>query len=313
MATTEQLHIAGTEGIAKDSAAIQHPAFIDALRSMAIVASIGIVVYRHVLSKLALDLWKDPNYSHGFVMPVFVGFVVWKMRDRLIQLKMQPSWWGFVLAIVGIGLFVLGNVGAELFSSRISILFFVASVVLLFLGWNHLRTLAFPLAMLLLMIPIPTIAMNQLTFPLQLNASQLATGLLSSVGVPVLRDGNVIQLPATSLEVVEACSGIRSLISLIALAAVFGYLKNHAAWRRWLLVVLAVPIAVVANAVRIMGTGLLAEYWDPDKAEGFFHMFEGWVIFLLSLLLLLASDKVVSWISALRKEPHIDEVASCAR
>ena len=303
MATTQQLPIAQTQAAFPSTADGPNRAFTIALRSLAIVSGIAVFLYAHTLWALAIDWWKDPNYSHGFIMPLFAAFAIWRARQNLMNLEMQPSWWGYAICICAMAMYVVGELGAEFFSSRFSILVLIIGAVVLFLGWKHLRALSFPLVLLLMMIPIPAIVMNQITFPLQLNASQLATGLLSAIGVPVIRDGNVMQLPSTSLEVVEACSGIRSLMSLIALAAVFGYLQNHPLWRRWLLVIFAVPIAVIANALRIMGTGLLAEYWDPDKAEGFFHMFEGWVIFVLSLFLLLILDKTVSWISAQRKQP----------
>lgn len=294
MATTEQIPIAPSQAVCCIPPSNAHAALRAALRSIAVVGVAALLVYRHVLAALIRDWWKDPNYSHGFVMPFFAGFVIWRMRDRLKSLPLGPSWFGLGISVVAMGLLVVGNLGAELFSSRFSLLVLISGGVVLFLGWKHLRAMAFPLSMLLISIPIPAIVINQVTFPLQLTASQLATGLLSVVGVPVLRDGNVIQLPSTSLEVVEACSGIRSLMSLIALAAILGYLKNNRLWQRWLLVFLAVPIAVAANSVRIMGTGLLAQYWDPDKAEGFFHMFEGWVIFVLSLCLLMLADKVIT-------------------
>jgi exosortase len=302
MATTEQIPIAPAAAVCSTSPSAADAALKTALRSIAVVSVAALFLYRHVLIALIGDWWKDPNYSHGFVMPFFAGFVIWRLRDRLKSLQLEPSWSGLGVCVVAMGLLVLGTLGAEFFTSRFSLLVLMASMVVLFLGWKHFRVLVFPWSMLLIAIPIPAILINQITFPLQLTASRLATGLLSTVGVPVLRDGNVIQLPSTTLEVVEACSGIRSLMSLIALAAIFGYLKDHRVWHRWLLVVLAVPIAVVANSVRIMGTGLLAQYWDPDKAEGFFHMFEGWVIFLLALSLLLLVDRVISRATSHHKE-----------
>lgn len=269
--------------------------------ALLLIGVLAAFVYRHVLWKLVQAWWEDPNYSHGFLMPGFAAFVIWRVREKLAGTILRPTWWGLLMCVAAMGLLVVGDFGAEYFSSRFSLLVLAAGSILLFWGWGHLRTLAFAMSMLLLMIPIPTILLNQITFPLQMWASQLATGLLSGVGVPVLRDGNVIQLPSTSLEVVTACSGIRSLVSLIALAAAFGYLKDHRVAHRWALVILAVPIAIAANSIRIMGTGLLAQYWDPDKALGFFHLFEGWVIFLLSMGLLLAADGAISRFSHLRR------------
>ena len=153
-------------------------------------------------------------------------------------------------------------------------------------GWNHLRTAAFPWLFLLFMIPIPSIIFNQITFPLQLLASKVAAVTLPLLGVPVLREGNVIQLPAMALEVAEACSGIRSLMSLATLAVIYGYLLEPRNSIRLVLAVASIPIAVLANSLRIVGTGLLVQYWDPERAEGFFHTFSGWLIFVVSLVLL---------------------------
>jgi exosortase len=164
----------------------------------------------------------------------------------------------------------------------------LAGVIIYFAGWRYFRALLFPWGVLFLMIPIPVIVFNQIAFPLQFLASQLATWLLSVLGVPVLREGNVIHLPVMSLEVVEACSGIRSLVSLTALAVIYGYFAESRNLWRVILVVAAIPIAVVANGLRIMGTGLVVQYWDPQKGEGFFHTFSGWIIFVLSLAMLFA-------------------------
>jgi exosortase len=197
---------------------------------------------------------------------------------------------------------VIGVLGAELFLSRTSLIFLLAGLVIQLLGWNWLGAMAFPWAFLFLMIPIPAILFNQLAFPLQLLAAQMATGLLSVLGVPVLREGNVIQLASMSLEVVEACSGIRSLVSLLTLALIYGYLLEPSRLRRTLLALAAIPIAVLANAVRVMGTGLLGQYWDPDKAQGFFHEFSGWVIFVLSLGMLFTFHTLLQRIAPRRTE-----------
>ena len=159
-------------------------------------------------------------------------------------------------------------------------------MVVFFWGWQMLRTVLFPLAFLSFMVPIPAIIFNQLTFPLQIFASKVAAWALPLLGVPVLREGNVINLPAMSLEVADACSGIRSLLSLASLAMMYGYLLEKSNLVRVLLAFASVPIAVAANGFRIVGTGLLVQYWDPDKAEGFFHEFQGWLVFVSSLLML---------------------------
>jgi exosortase len=229
---------------------------------------------------------RDPNYSHGFFVPAFSLFVLWQDKDRLSSLPIRPSWSGLLLLVVAIAILAAGVLGAELFLARFSFLLAIGGLVVLVYGWRHLRAAVFPWLFLLLMIPIPSIIFNQITFPLQLLASKVGAVILPVLGVPVLREGNVIQLPAMALEVAEACSGIRSLMSLATLAVIYGYLLEQRNSIRVVLAVASIPIAVLANSSRIVGTGLLVQYWDPEKAEGFFHSFSGWLIFVVSLILL---------------------------
>lgn len=243
-------------------------------------------VYDRTLIKLVLDWWKDPNFSHGFLVPLFSGWIVWKERKRLSLIALRPSWLGMLVIVFSLATLVVGALGAELFLARVSFVFLLAGVVIYLLGWEFFRALLFPWAFLFLMIPIPALIFNQITLPLQLLASQVASSILPLLGVPVLREGNVIVLPAMPLEVAEACSGIRSLMSLGALAIIYGYLLEPRILLRVLLLIAAVPIAVAANALRVVGTGLCVQYWDPTKALGFFHEFSGWVIFIVAFLLL---------------------------
>ncbi len=243
-------------------------------------------LYYDVLGRLIQQWINDPNFSHGFFVPAFSAFVIWNERKRLAELKDDPSWWGAAIILLSLCVLVVGELGAELFLSRSSFVLLLGGLLIQFRGWIWFRALFFPWAFLFLMIPIPAIVFNQIAFPLQLLASKLASSGLPLLGVPVLREGNVIHLPAMSLEVVEACSGIRSLMSLGTLAIIYGYFLESGFWRRLLLALGAIPIAVAANALRIVGTGLLGNYWDPDKAMGFFHTFSGWLIFVMSLGLL---------------------------
>jgi exosortase len=236
-----------------------------------------------VLFKLATDWWQIPDFSHGFLVPFFSAYLVWERRRALLATRLAPTWSGIVLTGVALMVLVLGVYGSELFLSRVSLPMLLAGLALGFGGWELLREVRFALLVLLLAIPIPAILFNQITFPLQIFASKLASDLLPLFGVPVLREGNVIQLPAMSLEVAEACSGIRSLMSLFTLSVFYGYFIEKSVWRRVTLALASIPIAIAANAVRILGTGLCVQYWDPDKALGFFHEFSGWVIFLVSL------------------------------
>ena len=253
-------------------------------------------LYASILARLFFQWINDPNFSHGIFVPAFALFVLWQDRKKLKLIAPAPSWSGLPIIVVALLMLMLGVLGAELFFSRVSLLVLLAGLIILFQGWAFFRALLFPWAVLILMIPIPTLILQKVTFPLQLLASRLASILLPVVGVPVLREGNVIVLPSMPLEVAEACSGIRSLLSLVTLAIIYGFLMDHRKWVRVVRACSAVPIAVAANSFRIFGTGLLVQYWDPDKAEGFFHAFSGWLIFVVSLILLFTVHRVINWI-----------------
>ncbi len=266
----------------------------DGLRSaiplwqIAILSALLLWLYTPTLARLILQWWRDPNFSHGFFVPLFSAFVVWQERGRLARMTPRPSWSGLLILAWALCTLIVGQMGAELFLSRSSLILALAGLIVLFLGWNSFRALFFPWAFLVLMFPIPNVIFNQITFPLQLQASRVAAFVLPVFGVPILREGNVINLPSMALEVAEACSGIRSLMSLVTLAIIYGYLLEKRLWVRWVLALASVPIAIAANSVRIIGTGLLVQYWDADKAEGYFHASWGWIIFVISLLLLYA-------------------------
>jgi exosortase len=239
--------------------------------------------YYQVLGKLVTDWWQIPDFSHGFLVPIFAGYLVWEKRRALLDTKIAPAWSGIGLMALGLMVLILGVYGSELFLSRVSLIFLLAGLVLCFGGPYLLRELRFPLLVLLLAIPLPAIVYNQITFPLQILASKLASNLLPFFGVPVLREGNIIKLPVMDLEVAEACSGIRSLMSLFTLAVFYGYFMEKSRWRQVVVVLASIPIAIAANAVRILGAGLCVQYWNPEMAQGFLHEFSGWVIFLVSL------------------------------
>jgi len=252
------------------------------------------ILYFNIVAGLLNQWLHDSNYSHGFIVPLFCGWLIWKQRSRLETVAIKKSWAGLIVIVASLAILILGVLGAEDFLSRTSLLFLLAGLIICFRGWNWFRVLLFPWLALFLMIPIPAIIFNQVALPLQFQASALAANLLGLIGIPVLREGNVIHLPSLSLDVVEACSGLRSLVSLLTLAVIYGYLFESQLLRRALLVILAVPIAVFANALRITGSGILGEYWSPDKADGFFHVFSGLLVFGASFTLLLAAHATIS-------------------
>lgn len=263
---------------------------------LGILAALIVWLYGSTLAHLVLQWWQDPNFSHGFFVPLFAGFVVWEQRGKLARLTLRPSWTGLPIIAFGLCVMIVGRMGAELFLSRSSLLLVLAGLIVLFFGWRVFRAVFFPWAFLILMIPIPAIILNQVTFPLQLLAAKVAAAGLPLLGVPVFREGNIINLPKMPLEVAEACSGIRSLMSLVTLAIIYGYLMEKRRWRRWLLALASVPITVIANDVRIVGTGLLVQYWDPAIAEGYYHASWGWLIFVVSLAMLYGLHRLVCFL-----------------
>jgi exosortase len=263
---------------------------------LAVIAALSLWLYGPTVVHLVGQWWHSPDFSHGFFVPLFSAFVVWQERDRLARIPLQPSWSGLALLAFGLCVFIVGQLGAELFLARSSMLVVLAALIVLFLGWSYFRVLLFPLAFLVLMIPIPTIVFNQITFPLQLLDSQMAATILPWLGVPVFREGNVIQLAAMRLNVAEACSGIRSLMSLTTLAIIYGYLMDRRLVVRVLLTFAAIPIAVAANSLRIIGTGLLVQYWDSSKAEGYFHASWGIFIFVIAFVMLYLLHQAICFI-----------------
>jgi exosortase len=267
----------------RSSAAQEGAAWPIAWGSITLLAVLAVILYHGIAVKLVRDWYDLPDFSHGFLIPFFAAFLLWDNRQQLRRTPIVPTWAGAPLVVLGLFELLVGVFGADLFLQRTSFIVLIAGLVWTLLGNAMLGRLKFVLFVLLLAIPLPTIVFNQITFPLQILASTWASQLLQSVGVPVLRDGNIINLPAMPLEVAEACSGIRSLMSLFTVAVIYGYFLEQATWRRVVLAFSSIPIAVAANVARIFGTGLCVQYWDPEKAMGFFHEFSGWLMFLVSL------------------------------
>jgi exosortase len=248
-----------------------------------ILLGLLMLIYGPVLKALVLQWWADPDYGHGLFVPVLCTYILWRQRRRLLTVEINPNNFGFLVMLGAICLLLLGSLGAELFVTRFSLLVLLSGMILFLAGSKALRLVSFPLAFLIFMIPLPAIIYSEITFPLQLLASRLASSWLEFVHVPVLRDGNVLVMSNYSLEVVEACSGIRSLMTLICLAVAYGYLGEPRNWIRGTLVVLMLPSAILINAIRITIAGMSAHRFGPVAAEGFLHEFSGWLVFLTAL------------------------------
>ena len=252
-------------------------------------------LYADVLVSLVEDWWSNESYSHGFLVVPLAFYIAWKQRRTILATPVAPSAQGIYMTGIGCLLFAAGKLGAEFFATRISLILVVAGLVWTFWGKNRLRHLAFPLLLVVSVIPLPVIVYNSLAAPLQLLASDLATRAAQFLEVTVYRDGNIIQLAATSLGVAEACSGLRSLGSLTVGALLLGFLERFGIWTRVGLFVLSIPIAILFNVIRVTGTALLAER-DPDLAMGFYHSLSGWLIFVAGFGTLLLCTKILKYL-----------------
>ena len=251
-----------------------------------------VACYAPVLRALVRQWNNDPDMGHGFFVPLIALYIVWQHREELAAITPEPNWWGLVVVALGGLQLVLGTLGAELFTTRMSFVVTLIGVVWTLGGNVMLRKLAFPLFLLFFMLPIPAVIYSAATFKLQILASQLADGALTVLNIPVLREGNVLELPNQRLSVVDACSGIRSLLSLTFLSLVYGYFFERKTWVRVVLFFSTIPIAIVANASRVTITGVITQV-KPELAEGFFHEAEGWVIFMVALVILIVWHQIL--------------------
>jgi exosortase len=249
--------------------------------------------YAPVLWRLVEQWDVDPDMGHGFFVPVVAGFIVWQNRRELLALTPSPNWWGLAVVLYGALQLYIATLGAELFLARTAFVISVIGIVLLLGGTAYVRLLAFPLFLLFFMVPIPAVVYTSITFPLQILASRVSTDALNVMQIPVLREGNVLELAQQKLSVVEACSGIRSLLSLTFLSLVYGYFFERKIWMRVVLFLSTIPIAIVANASRVTLTGVLTEY-KPELAEGFFHTASGWVIFMVALAIMIGLHQILN-------------------
>jgi exosortase len=246
-------------------------------------------LYWTVLPKLVHDWWNDPNFSHGFLVPLFSAWLIWERRAELRAFASRGTLLpGIFLVLIGVSMLVVGKAGGEYFTMRSSLVFVMGGLFWIVFGGEGFRLCLFPLAFLFFMVPIPYILYDAIAFPLKMIASWFGEHSLTLVGVPVFREGNIIVLPNLQLEVADACSGIRSLVSLMALATVSAYFMTLGFARGGVLFLSAIPISIATNSIRIFVTGVLSYKFGQKAAEGFFHEFSGWVVFLLGALLIVS-------------------------
>jgi exosortase len=252
-----------------------------------------LILYGQVVVDLVLDWQRDENYTHGILVPPAVLWLMWLKRSESRRLQARPAYDGAALAGFGLALFVVGQAAVDFFLTRLSLVIVLAGVVVTLRGWEQLRLWAFPLGLFTLAIPLPSLILNEVSFPLQLLASRSGVAMLDLAQIPAAREGNLILLNGAILEVAEACSGVRSLISLVTLVLLYGHLADYRVIVRAALVVAVLPIVVFANALRVAGAGIAAHAYGPAAATGFLHSFSGWLFFGVSVVLLFAIEQAV--------------------
>jgi exosortase len=277
------------------------------------VAAFGLVLaavsltYWNVLVELVRAWSTDDNYSHGFFIVPLALYFAWERRRALAAAPIKPAWTGLLVVAGSLVLLVGGLLGAELFLSRVSVIGVLAGTLLFLFGWHVVRLLFFPLAFLLLMVPLPAIIFNKIAFPLQLLASNVGESTIDAMNIPILREGNVLILANATLEVAEACSGIRSLISLFTLGLVFGYFVDPRPGVRMVIALSAVPVAIIANGLRVASAGVAAHNYGRAGVEGIFHEFSGWVVFVVAFVMMLALHRLLRRITPPQVPPRVTE------
>ena len=245
------------------------------------------ILYGHMLVGWAVDLWHDDNYSHGLFIPFLSGYFFWRRLSALRQAGDMPCTLGLPVMLAALMLFALGNIGGEIFSQRVSFVVLIYGLILFLEGREVAAILRFPVGILFFAIPLPYILYNAVAFPLKLVASQLSVLLLELYGMPVFREGNIVHLPHATLEVVDACSGIRSLMTLFTLAFFLAFLTHRNLFVRLFVVCMTIPVAILTNALRVALNGILIKY-NPAWGEGLWHEISGWLVFVVSVGLLMA-------------------------
>ena len=252
-------------------------------------------LYAGVASGLVAEWASSPDASYGIVLASVALFVAWRRRQAFAR-ALDPTgaaFPGVAVLLTGLCLRLAGQLGADLFLTRMSFLLVMTGAVWLLAGWRALRTIAAPLVFLAIAVPLPALVVNAITLPLQLIASRVAEASLTTMGVAVFRDGNVLELPSTALEVAEACSGLRSIVSLAAISVLLAW-TDPSLPRRLAIVAASLPIAIVMNGFRIAATGLACEAWGPKAASGSWHTFTGWVTFLIAVFALVQLQRVMA-------------------
>ena len=248
--------------------------------SVIVICVITGVVFYDGLEWMVMTWARKEEYSHGFMIPAITLFLIWQKKDQLEKMTFDGSWTGFVVVLLGLMIFVLGELSTLYIIIQYSFIVVLLGLVLSVTGWRVIREIWVPLAFLIFMIPLPPFLYQELSAQLQLVSSQIGVAFIRLFNISVYLEGNVIDLGSYKLQVVEACSGLRYLFPLASLAFISAYFFKTSFWKRCVVFLSSIPITIFMNSFRIGAIGVLVEYWGIAAAEGFLHDFEGWVIFM---------------------------------
>ena len=251
-------------------------------------------LYFPFLQTLIGDWETNDNYSHGYFIPVIIGYMIFSLRKDLARTALCPINSGLLLIIGGLMMLIVAKIGSEYFLQRCSFIVVLLGTVYFVFGSGFLKKLAIPILYAIFMIPLPAIIWNKIAFPMQLFGSYLTEKLVYFIGIPVYREGNVLHLAETTLEVVAACSGLRSLVVMFAMSTFLAWMSELSSARKWILFLAAAPVAIISNIIRLTLTAILASRFGSEIAEGFLHDFSGLVTFIVGFFLLLLVNKIIS-------------------
>lgn len=241
------------------------------------------------------DRWfaRDSYYSHGILIPLVTGFLVWQRRSELSGIKHKRSSWGMPLIAGGLCIYLLSSLFRIYFTSAFSLLIVLTGMILFFYGTATLKKIVFPVCFLIFMVPAPLVVIANVSFKMKMFAAYIATWLLNNIGLPAVQVGSIIKMQHTYVVVDDVCSGLRSLIALMALGSIFAYWMKGPMSKRILLFCSTIPIAIVTNVMRIIFLSFIAEVWGPQYTAGFIHDLSGFMIFALAFVLLYAVGKLL--------------------
>lgn len=263
--------------------------------TLAVVLVALFLLYQPFLKTLISDWDQNQDYSHGYFIPLITLFMIYSVKDRLAEQQITPYNSGLIIVALGLLILLVAKVGSEYFLQRSSLIIVLLGIVLYLLGKGYFKVVYLPILYLIFMIPIPAIIWNKIAFPLQLFGSFLTEHVIRVLGIPVFREGNVLHLSETTLEVVAACSGLRSLLTMFALSSLLVWMSPLTKARKWLLFFAAAPAAIIANIIRLTTTAFLASIYGSEVAHGFLHDFSGILTFVIGLFLLLLFNKLLSY------------------